>query len=47
LGRPDEALAVLDRALATPEPTHQNVRTWRYRKGLLGLRDQLAPDGPR
>ena len=47
LGPGDEALAVITEALAAPEPSQEHVRTWRYRKALVELRDQYAQEEPR
>lgn len=43
----DEALAVVDEALAAPAPEQENVRTWRYRTALEELRGALTGSEPR
>ena len=45
--RSDDALATIDAALSAPEPAQEHVRTWRYRKALVTLRDTIQPPGPR
>ncbi|GEM_PF-1837917 len=42
LGRADEALDVIDVALAAPTPAEENVRTHRYRGALQALRASIA-----
>lgn len=46
-GQNGAAIETIDAALAARVPTEQHVRTWRYRKALITLRDTLAAPGPR
>jgi thiol-disulfide isomerase/thioredoxin/tetratricopeptide (TPR) repeat protein len=46
LGRPEEALVLVQAALETPEPEQADVRTHRYRKALTDLATQIGHETP-